>query len=311
MVRAMRAFLIALVLVGCNSKREQEAPSPHPAPPTSPPPAKTTETKPEPTPAPAAGGECADRSARLDKRLHELAAATPGFLPKVDKLEAPAAAAGKPFDSRGFVVAVAKDGTTYVQGEHFKTAQELGRYLDAMNKSALEKHVMAGGSSKDAVFPLYIWADREAAASAVAGVLATAEANGSHWSPRLVVAGAKPATAPEVSAKASAVAAKLPPSEPEATKYIADQLKAAMGECKDLIMSLATSTLEGVPQKQSDKLVADIPAGLAKCECKIPDPDVFEWGMHAWFGAWAPALAWVDMPKLAKTDKTALGKLVK
>jgi hypothetical protein len=304
----MRAFLIALVLVGCSSKREQEQPGPGPAAQPAPAPAKTTEPKPEP--APAAGGECADRSARLDKRLRELAAATPGFLPRVDKLEAPAAV-GKPFDSRGFVVAIAKDGTSYVQGERFKTAKELGGWLDAMNKSALEKHVMAGGSAKDAAFPLYVWADRETPASAVAGVLATAEANGSHWVPRLLVAGATPATAPEVPAKASAVAAKLPPSEPEATKYIADQVKAAMGECKDLITPLATSTLEGVPQKQSDKLIKELPAGLTRCECKIPDPDVFEWGMHAWFGAWAPALAWVDMPKLAKTDKTALGKLVK
>src|SRR5439155_3170970 len=109
-------------------------------------------------PPPAATSPCAERAARLDKRLHDLAAATPGFMP-LHHVDTPSAPGGKPFDTRGFVLAVTKDGKFFTQGAQLAGIKEAGDWLDAMSKSALEKHAMAGGSTRDAKWPLYIWAD--------------------------------------------------------------------------------------------------------------------------------------------------------
>src|SRR5205807_10510944 len=110
--------------------------------------------------------------------------------------------------------------------------------------------------------------------------------------------------------KVKAVADKLPASEPDSTKYLVEQLKSSLGACKPAIMALATVSIEGLPSKQAEKLAKDLPAGVKECGCKLPDADVFEWGTHIWFGSWAPALAWIAVPKVASGDKKPIGKLV-
>jgi hypothetical protein len=300
----MRGLWIAIVVLGCNSSKK-DTPEVSPVPARQPQDAAAVA-------APAPTTACADRTAHLDKRLHELATATPGFMPLAHDIAAPDAAAGKPFDTRGFVIGIARDGKTSTQGQVFATLKDLGDYLDAMNKQALEKFIMAGGSSHDAHFPVYLWVDKDTPAGAVADVLATAAAAGDHWSMRLLVA-SKTAPPPEPAppAEVKAIADKLPATEPDATKYLVQQLRDAIGACKPIIVTLGTASLEGLPQKEADKLAKDVPAGLASCECKLPNPDVFEWGMHVWFGTLAPPLAWVDMPKVAKHDKQPISKLVK
>src|SRR5262245_33801419 len=260
----MRFIWTALLLIGCASKEEPAKPAKSSADPVPPPAAAPTEAKADPPAAPqqAAAG-CGERAAQLDKRLHELAAAAPGFLPAVRDITAPAAPGGKPFDTRGFVVGVGRDGAMYMQGEKIAKTDQLREYLHQASMKAYEKLVLDNGNPKDAKFPLYVWADREAPASAVATVLATASAVSDHFAPRLLVAGAgaKPA-GPTLSPKVSEVAAKLPASEPDATKYLAMQLRGAIGECKPMIMALATSSLEGIPQKETEKLAKEVPAGL-------------------------------------------------
>jgi len=300
----MRAtWIIIAFAVGCSSK---DAGKPAPKQEPEPPPAVKT---PEPAPT-QAGGSCDDRAARLGKRLQELAAATPGFMPIV-AINAPQAAAGKPFDTRGDVVAMAKDGKTFAQGEGFATQKDLENYLDAMEKTELERFYMDGGNS-NTKFPLYLWVDRDAPVSAIADLLASETVKDSHWAPRLLVVGT---TAPEadtdLSPDVSAIAAKLPVGEPAATVYVADQLKAAMGSCSALITPLGTASLEGLPGKITEKLVKELPSGLKQCDCKITSPDAFEWGTDVWFGSTSPALAWIDMPKITKGDKQPLSGLVK
>jgi biopolymer transport protein ExbD len=306
----MRGLSIAVLLVACG-KTDKEAPKETPPTPPAPPPAQTAKIDAAAAPAPS---PCADRAAALGKRLSELAAATPGFMPMQKDINAPESAAGKPVAKRGFVIGVGKDGKMYAQGQRFKDIKEVGQYLDAMNKSALEKYLLAGGSSKDAKFPIYIWADRDTPAAKVADVLTAAEGAGMHWELGLLVAGkaAAPAGDAKPSDAIAAIAAKMPASEPEATKYLVDELKKGLGDtCSAIITPLATASMEGVPGKDSDKLVKEVPAGLVKCECKLPNVDVFEWGMHQWLGAAAPPLALVDMPKIAKGEKQSIGKLVK
>jgi hypothetical protein len=283
--RMTRTVALALLVLGCGTKEPVPAVSS--------------------TPSPArSAGSCGDRAAQLDKRLHELATATPGFLPVARDLTAPTSPSAKAFDQRGFVVAVAKDGTISVPAYRFARLEDLRNYLDEKSTDALEKNGLAGGTSKDVKLALYIWADRDTPIATVASVLATAAATSDHWLPRLVVTGT--ATTPAN----PAVAAKLPASEPDATRFLANQLRTAMGECKPMIMALATSTSEGLPQRETEQLAQGVPAGYAECNCTIPDARAFEEGIQAWFGAWAPPLAWVDMPKLDATDHQPIGKLV-
>lgn len=279
-----RTVWMALLVLGCGTKE----------------PASTVSST---ASSPPSASRCGDRVTRLDKRLHELAAATPGFLPVARDITAPASPSGKPFDQRGFVVAVAKDGTISVPGNRLAKLEDLRDYLTQESRQAQEANVMKGGTSMGLQLALYIWADRDTPATIVASVLATAAATSDHWLPRLVVAG--PTTAPAD----PAIAARLPPTEPDGTTQLRNQLRTAMGECRPVILAFGTASLEGLPQRETEKLVRELPAGYGECNCALPDPGAFEDGLAAWFGAWAPPLAWVDMPKLGAGDQQPIGKL--
>jgi hypothetical protein len=155
-------------------------------------------------------------------------------------------------------------------------------------------------------WPFYLWVDRDAPASAVASYVALIPKE--HWKVRLLVAG-PPRPAEDVPAGAKEVASKIPAKAPDATMYLALQLRAAIGACRDLIMSFATS--DGLlPAVLAEKLATTIPAGVAACDCRIADLDVFEWGIVAWLGGYAPSLAWIDMPALVNGDKRAMSAVV-
>jgi biopolymer transport protein ExbD len=310
-----RGLAIAVLLMACGKKDESK--------PTPPP--ETKETKPAEATADAAAvgsaaagsaaapsGPCAERGANLTKRLSELATATPGFMPLQRAINAPESAAGKSFETRGYVVAVAKDGKLYIEGQEI-AAKELKDWLDAAWKMAREQVGLDGGSTKDAKFQVYVWADRDAAAGRVGEVVETAKAVSDQFVTALLVAG-KPASPPadtKLSPEVQAIAAKLPKTEPKATKYLVDQLKAAIGTCEAIIMPWAATSHLDPPPYVATKLAKEVPQGLVKCDCKIPNVDVFEWGITESFGASAPALAWVEMPAIKKGDKQPISKLVK
>jgi hypothetical protein len=108
-----------------------------------------------------------------------------------------------------------------------------------------------------------------------------------------------------------AVGAKLPASEPEATERLVGQLKTSIGTCAAIITALGTSGLAGTPDKEAAALIAELPAGLTSCHCKVGNVDELTAAVRVWFGAWAPALQWIEMPKLKATDKQPIRKLVK
>jgi hypothetical protein len=331
----MRVLAIIVLLLGCSADQ-----------------GRRTDTRPAATGSgssavdrAAAPVSCADRVARIDKELRALSAMTPGFLPIVNGIATPASTAGKPFDARGFVVAVTREGHAYVQGHRIEDTADARSYFRAIEMRAVEQLVMDGGSGRDAKFPLYIWADRETTAGAVAELLSAIEPEPAkkrppqnltkeqldarqqaidqaremgllgeaspRFLPRLLVAGTAAARRGPESADATAAAAKLPASEPETTTYLAAQLRGAIGMCAPLIIGIGTASAAGTPAKEADGLVASLSAGLKECECKIASLDVFEWGVYTWFGAWAPPLAWIDMPKLTAGDKQPVGALVK
>lgn len=105
-------------------------------------------------------------------------------MPIVQGINAPSVTGAQPIKERGWVIAVARDGSMFVQGHRFeKTAstsvvEDVRNYTDAMFKNALEKHVMGGGSTRDFSVPLYIWADRDTPARVVAELVAYADPEG-------------------------------------------------------------------------------------------------------------------------------------
>lgn len=101
----------------------------------------------------------------------------------------------------------------------------------------------------------------------------------------------------------------LPATEPESTTKLVEQLKTAVGDCAAIITTMGTSSLEGLPMKEAEKLATDIPAGLVSCGCK-PDVDALATGMRTWFGAWAPALSWIEMPAIDAKDTRTIGQLL-
>jgi hypothetical protein len=335
----MRAWFLGVMLLGCGTKDDKSAPAPQP------------EVKVTAADAGATGGECAKHAERIERELRELATTKPGFLPLVQGINAPSPAGGKPINERGWVIAVTRDGSMFIQGSRFANLEDVRSATDTWFKSALEKFVMGGGSGRDLRVPLYIWADREAPARVVAELVAAADPEGpwpkragqaksddppppkddppppdddrnaarkqaagilgkssdprpSRVPMRLLVGadGAPPSPEP--------ADAKLPASEPEATVYVAQQLRAAIGACGPIIKTLGTASLEGLPAKEAEKLAKEIPVGLRACDCKV-DVSAFEAGMRTWFGAWAPPLAWIEMPKLDKKDKRTLGQALK
>ena len=110
-------------------------------------------------------------------------------MPIVQGINAPSASGAQPIKERGWVIAVARDGSMFIQGHRFeKTAhtsvvEDVRSYTDSMFKNALEKFVMGGGSGRDLSVPLYIWADRDAPARVLAELVVYADPEGP-WPPR-------------------------------------------------------------------------------------------------------------------------------
>lgn len=313
-----RVMLVVLVVAGCKgggAKKNEKV---------EPPPTPVADKEPVPPPAPA-GPTCAERAARLGKRIEVLAAATPGWMPLIKDLEAPTrnvpqgsgapheVQAQHPVDERGVVIAITKDGKVWTQGQEL-TPKLVPEYFKSLHMQAAEARAMAGGHASDPDGPLYLWADRGAPASAVTAVVTAALAEGV-YSPRLLVTASTPVPAADPALLAvpavKAMADKLPTVEPDATQYLAGVLRSAMNPCSDVITPFATASSEGDTASQTTKLVAELPAGLTKCDCKMTDVDLFEWGVDVWFGATAPGLNWIDLPKMNKGEKRTIGELVK
>jgi hypothetical protein len=296
-----------------------------------------------PTVSPDAHDEsstCAEQAAHLGAELRDLAATQPGFLPLVQGITAPVTSTAKPVDTRGVVVAVTRDGGIFAQGYKLDSDRDARDYLEHLHRNALENTVMAGGTPADATIPLYIWADAAATIRAVAAVAAAVEPEPARptkstkqkltpeqqearkqaieqaraagilgkgkripaFTVRLIVTGPDPALPPAAEPPAM--------SEPEASRQLADQLKAAIGTCGPIITSIGMASLEGVPAKEAEKLVTGVPTGLQSCDCKVADLAALTSGLYMWFGAWAPSLRWIELPKLKATDKRPIGQLV-
>ncbi|HEY4176502.1 MAG TPA: hypothetical protein VGM90_06715 [Kofleriaceae bacterium] len=311
--RFVCAALVAS-LAACGGSKKEEPKAPEAATVAPPVEEKAPAVAPVPVPVedPAAKQACVDRSAKLGAHLDELAKATPGFVPLEKSITSPASAKGKAIDGRGFVVGVGKDGTYYWFGQKLQSLEDVNGLLDAAYKKSLETFIMDGGSLQTAKFNVYVFADKDAPASAVADIVALAKKeSGDKYVLRLLVGGKGATPDAKAMGGAQAIADKLPASEPDATKYMVDQLKTSIGSCDAVITVIATSDSTDLPSKTAAKLSKGLPDALVKCQCKVANFDALEWGMSTWFGATAPALAYVDMPAIKKGEKKPIGKLVK
>lgn len=330
--------LVAMLLSACSGSTPPAArPGPAEA-------ARPATATPEPASSPrdaaSASSTCAEQTARLGTQLRELAAAQPGFLPLLPSIKAPVTSTARPVDTRGVVVAVTRDGKLFIQGYELASTRDLRDYLEQVHRTALEKTVMGGGTAADATLPLYVWADAATPVRAVASVAAALEPEPAKPKPKpkltpeqervrkqaieqaraAGILGTGPGTNPPAFTvrlivtspdSVSPPAPSLPgASDPEATRLLVDQLKTAIGTCEPILTALATVSLEGVPAKEAEKLVTGIPAGLGSCECKVGNLDALTSGLRTWFGAWAPSLRWIELPKLAATDQRPIGQLV-
>jgi hypothetical protein len=382
-----RALAVVLFVSACGGPATSTPPpaSPAPAAPTAAAEPAAAPAAPPATPDPAIAA-CHEQAVKLGASMRSWADAQPGFLPFVQNVHAPVSAKAKAVDKRGVVLAVAKDGTYYIQGAKL-AATDLGEFLDDAYRKNAERVLMDGGNaqSDDITVAVYVWADRDAPAKAIAAVIAASdwehafgaarskkppkagkdahaadaisaddppppeEEDGGggqgtamaldegkqvdartqavqqtkdagiigvkagprkpHFSVRLLVTAADGAT--PVSPKPAPGGVAMPASEPDATQYVAAQLKKGIGMCAPIITTFGTYELEGIPSKQVDKLVSDVPAGLVTCSCRLRDAELFAWGLRTWFGAWTPSLQWIDMPKIKATEKRSIGKLVK
>ena len=105
------------------------------------------------------------------------------------------------------------------------------------------------------------------------------------------------------------VAAKLPGIEPDATTYVAQEIRGALGGCTAVLeVFVESGKSEG---RAAEVLASRIPPALRACDCNVRDADVFEWGMLATFGAYEPPLRWVPVPKLSRRDRRTISQLVK
>jgi len=105
-------------------------------------------------------------------------------------------------------------------------------------------------------------------------------------------------------------AAAVPAGDPDPIRRLVDQLRSAIGTCEPIMAVFVTASAEGVPAKQAEQFVTDLPRGLQSCDCKVADLDALTSGRRTRFGAWAPARRWIELPKLDATDQRPISKLV-
>jgi hypothetical protein len=323
MQRSIR--LVVLLVCACGGSGTSSAPTPAP-----------TEAAPRAAAAPhGAATGCADRVAGLAAQLRELAAAQPGFLPLVPGIIAPVTSTARPVDTRGIVIAVTRDGRMFRQGQEL-AAGDVRAYLERVHRTALETTLMMnGGTAADATMPLYLWADAGTPIRPVAAIAAAVEPEpAKRWDTKLTpeeeqtrkeaieaaraagILGDSSAERPApfvlrlIVTSSQSAAPSLPESEPEATRHLGDQLKAAIGMCAPIITAIVDASREGVPAKETEKLATGIPRGLASCSCKVADMAALTAGLRTWFGAWAPSLRWIELPKLGATDQRPIRQLV-
>jgi hypothetical protein len=261
---------------------------------------------------PRSSSTCTEQVARLGSELHDLAAAQPGFLPLVQGIKAPVTSTAQPVDRRGIVVAVTRDGEIFRDGGKLATTGELRDYLELAHRRALEDTLMDGGTRADATVPLYIWADAATPIRTVAAVAAAVEPAPekpaqSEPTPEEkqarkqaieearaagILGGDQPpaftvrliVTSPDSASQPAPAAASVPASEPDATRRLVDQLRTAIGTCGPIIAVFATASAKGVPARQAETFVTDLPRGLQSCDCKVTDLDELTSGLHTWFG---------------------------
>lgn len=256
------------------------------------------------TAAPPSPPACKARVDRLAQALRALAARSPGFLPIVRAIRTPSSAvAGRAFDQHGFVVAVTRDGAYVAAATSIDSAARAHDEIQSKSRHAVEDAAMGSADLDTFVFPIYVWADRDAPAGKVGELVAAARAANHHVEVRLLVAGAPEPAA--LTASPSPLDAKLPASEPGSTLFVADTLKPQVAACAPMLKAFALG-----PDDPSALALA-IPATLGACDCRLPDVDAFEWAVAQWFGVWAPPLAWIPPPAIAAGDKRPISALVK
>jgi len=250
---------------------------------------------------------CKDRVARLGNRLGALVLTTPGAVPHVRGLRSLDSAHGQPIDARGSVLAVTRDGSVVVSGNWLDTVQAGRDYISAVEKKGVEDALREQGPPPP--WPLYIWPDRDAPIPVIADLVAGLS---DHWRPRLLVGGgvAVAASDRELLEQPSvrATAATLPGVEPDATTFIARELRTALAGCTPVFEVFVRSQKEEA--RAADMLAKDVAPALGACDCRAADADVFEWGMLATFGAYEPPLRWIAIPKLARRDRRTIGQIV-
>lgn len=296
----MMRWLILIALIGC----ERDG-------------AKTAPAKAEPVPAAAeaavaAGEACDVRVKRFGDRLAALAKERPGgrlptMLPAGFALAT--SPAGKRVDAVGASVLITKDDKVMV-GDNIAPVAGGWRLIDeSYTRGATEAAVLDRGPRRP--WHLYVWADKDAKVSSLAKLVNHEMLDG-YYIPRVVVAG-DPSAAPDpILAKPSVQ--KLHeslPKDPEAAMIArAQALRAAFDPCASMPMAFVNIDTEASPIVYTEALAQKIPAAMLECKCNMTDHDVFEYSVLSLMGAFLPPVKYVDLPKLAASDKRTVGELV-
>jgi hypothetical protein len=83
---------------------------------------------------------------------------------------------------------------------------------------------------------------------------------------------------------------------------VADPVQAAMAACEPLFRALNTAALTRADQER-DVTGRAVSEALRACDCRIPDLDLFEYGLLSGLGLYRPRLEWRPVPSAESMRK--------
>ena len=241
------------------------------------------------------GPSCEERAARMERRLGPLAGEPGQMITIPDGLAPIESSRGEPIRRQGPVVIVRRDGALELAGEPLGDPEEL-RVRLVVDLDA------AGRYRPDHI---YVLADRDAPASAVAAVLA---ARPPELTARLAVRGPARPVEPydEALRKTPSVIdfdTRMDQTNPsEKAVELARTMETIVAKCPPLI-ELYTA-VAGAEDK--GRTVANgTPPAMRACKCRLTDPDLFEYALLRLFGAFDTPMRSLPLDEVPADARTA------
>lgn len=243
------------------------------------------------------GPTCDERAARMAARLGPLADEPGQMMTVPEGLTPIESSRGEPIDRPGPIVMVRKDGALELAGQPAGGPEQL-------------RELLAMELERAARYPpdhLYVLADREAPASAIAAVLA---ARPPELTARLAVRGpARPAEPYDDALRAlpSVVQfdAEMDKADPgERATRLAKTMEAIVARCPPMIRLYGAVAVDSAESK-ARTIANGTPPAMRECSCRLTDPDLFEYALLKLFGAFDTPMRSLPLTAVPTDARTA------